>query len=50
MFEAELAATAQLTPDVLTNDDLSRFRSFLDSRCGVDAVAVQIAVRGHSRR
>ena len=47
MVKTELRATAQLTPDVLTNYDLSWFCGFLDPRCGVDPVAVQIAVGGH---
>jgi hypothetical protein len=36
-----------LTPDILTNYDLSRLCGFLNPRCGVDPVAVQIAVRGY---
>ena len=47
MFKTELAATPQLTPDILTNHDLSRLCSFLDPRCSVDPIAVQIAVGGY---
>jgi hypothetical protein len=47
MFKKELRATAQLTPDVLTNYDLSWLCGFLDPRCGVDPITIQIAVGGY---
>src|SRR5262249_2893652 len=43
----ELGATAQLAPNVLAQDHLSRFGRFLDARSRIHAVAVQVAVGAH---
>jgi hypothetical protein len=47
MFKTELGPTAQLAPDILANYDLSRFCGFLDPRCRVNPVTVQIAIGGY---
>ena len=47
ILEAKIAATAQLAPNILADDNLSGSGGLLDPRGCIHSVAIDIAVRRH---